>query len=549
MRFVWLLGLLGLLLLCCVVSVSASKSYDFTSFDTPVLYNASVVSGGTLAVGTTYYYCVFAVGNPSTNLFHHWEGNSLVSNELSVTINSTHRTAQLNFSSISNAGSYRVYRRVSSDSYRLYLNVVIPVSEGDYVIFNDTNIGAFGNNVFQNISRGVITLSGGSWENPLSISDLYTESELNGWGVIDRIDVNTYVVYTSLWFNDVSYWVETDKTIIIYGTVYAQSTYARFGEYHYPSFSNYTRRGCTIIFKQQTILGLSFMELYMYSTTFRWMQDYHPTFDTYDSLGFLSVSMISGKVINCNLYKIRGFTPTQSGCYIKNVFMTDADVGFGVAHRDTIFEDIYVNRASRALQLNGDNIVTVKNFKVLNANMALIMGFNNVLNVINTPWDDSSLFFIPVSTTNSFVYDSITATVKVSWSNDSLGLGIDNCLVVITDNTGSFEYLNSTTDSAGFIDEFNLPYITLSSLVKTWITTRHSPYLVTISKDGVVLHSGYVDVSQGYHNDFYFTIVNTSGVGGFRGYVVEYNDLSSVVLPVWFFLSVIGFIIYDRRKK
>jgi len=62
MRFVWLLGLLGLLLLCCVVlSVNGSAAITVTlPISEPTNITTSLVLGGSLEASTTYYYVMIA---------------------------------------------------------------------------------------------------------------------------------------------------------------------------------------------------------------------------------------------------------------------------------------------------------------------------------------------------------------------------------------------------------------------------------------------------------------------------------------------------------
>ena len=68
-----------------------------------------------------------------------------------------------------------------------------------------------------NATENVITVTGFSESSPCTFEDIYNASVNNGWGVVDKVDTNTYVFKAKLQIGDGSTWtyfVDKEKTVI-----------------------------------------------------------------------------------------------------------------------------------------------------------------------------------------------------------------------------------------------------------------------------------------------------------------------------------------------
>jgi len=86
--------------------------YDFVaqiSFGAPALQPAALAAGGTLVVGTPYYYVVTALDSTG--------GETTQSSEVTATPTTGNQTINLTWKPVDSAASYRVYRSTASGSY------------------------------------------------------------------------------------------------------------------------------------------------------------------------------------------------------------------------------------------------------------------------------------------------------------------------------------------------------------------------------------------------------------------------------------------------
>jgi len=543
MRFVWLLGLLGLLLLCCVVSVSADKEYSFDDISTPVNCSAVAISGGSLDANTTYYYIVIGVKYVGTleGFNYYWYGKSKASDEFSATTTDVNKSIQIQFNMpVGEAGSYRIFRMTSSGQY---INErILPLkyspddatyNVGGTVTFNDTGYVTLGNQYLEttNNAHGVLTLSGSTSGDKFSIEDLYQADITNGWGVIDKLGHHTYRVNCYLKTHTDLYWYDEDVTIIFADGIGGYtSTNFEFGKIA----GEKTERGCNIRFENTWLCSISFGTLNAYRSTFTYS---YPFYSRRLSLVFINFN--AGLIQDCFVNKIRSFTPNSlADCTLKNVVLHDYDIAFGAGK--AVFENVRCLGGSRVYQLSGTQNVRGKDLYVV-GNILFAISASGYLELVNTVYD----YFTSTGDCTGFrLYDKISYNVNVV---DSVGNPIEDANVSMYDKDDVLLF-SVETDSNGDIEEQEITRVltTMVGTVKT--TVSKSPFKLVVNKEGNGTYIEYVsyDTSVGVVKT---VALNTSGVGGFRGYVVEYNDLSSVVLPVWFFLSVIGFIIYDRRKK
>jgi hypothetical protein len=140
-----------------------AKSVIFTDLATPTGLTGSLVSGGTLAANTTYYYKVIAVFNNGTYAAT-FDGKSLASNEFSITTTTTQKSVTLTFNHPKGtAGGYRVYRAISTGAYSVCLNIALLDSTynvaGLVTWTDDGSVPYSANNAFQNTSHGKLLLA------------------------------------------------------------------------------------------------------------------------------------------------------------------------------------------------------------------------------------------------------------------------------------------------------------------------------------------------------------------------------------------------------
>jgi len=112
---------LGMLMF--LISLTSSvENIHFIKPPNPITdLEGTLVAGGSLTDGVTYYYTVLANGDGVLDCHVGWYGagctRSGKSNEISFTANATHKTVNLNWSVMGNATSYLVYRATLQGRY------------------------------------------------------------------------------------------------------------------------------------------------------------------------------------------------------------------------------------------------------------------------------------------------------------------------------------------------------------------------------------------------------------------------------------------------
>ena len=169
--------------------------------------SGSLSAGGTLAPNTTYYYVVLVLGNGATAISHNYGTLSGISNEFSITTDSTNRTVNLTWSAITGASRYLVFRRTTSGTHYLssfLKNLVVSTNSAI-----DNGSSSISNSVLPLVPSGQLlpmgitprihgmgdlVYYGGTEADPITPQDIYNAAVTDGWTDYCKWDGNTLLV-------------------------------------------------------------------------------------------------------------------------------------------------------------------------------------------------------------------------------------------------------------------------------------------------------------------------------------------------------------------
>lgn len=471
-----------------------AKGYTFLDYSQPTSCSASAVAGGSLTASTTYYYRVMKVSpNASAN---YWYGRSKISDQFSVTTDSTNKTARITFSSTLESGtSYRIWRSTSSTAIgTTYLEHLAwypadnTYNSGGTVTFDDDgSITTTNGNNFAEVNdnaHGKLTLSGSTSSDMFSIVDLYNADVAAGWGVIQRLDVNTYKVNCYLIGHTGLYWSDKEKTIIFtdgFSSNYSNS-YFYFGDSTY-SFGY--KNGCNIIVTSPWLTGIVFPCLYAYRSTFTYVYPFSTP-----SLGLTSGGFSDGILQDCQIDRWRNFAPYSSSCTLRNVQAVRFDNLFD--NSSATFNTVQCYGGSRVWQISGGATnLTVRNVTVSGAAIVLLIGAGgSTLTVVNTPV--TTPFIINSSSTGFLMYDKFSFDLNVV---DSDGVVVSGATVKIYDKDNNL-VVDTTTDASGNIAQQEITRRLFTCTGLSYTTTLKYPFTIEISKSGYETYSEVVSYTS-----------------------------------------------------
>lgn len=461
-----------------------AKSGIFTDITTPTNLSGTLTSGGTLAANTTYYYRVIGVWGTS-NTAYRYQGKSLASNQITITTTSTDKSVNLTWNSpLGEADKYVVYRYTSPievEDYR-FLGLNEAANLKDSIVNNAgtcsyTDIGKplAGNGWFQNLSHGKIELSSTSPTTDVwSITDLYDLDVANGWGVVSKLDDETYRIDAYLFGYTGIKWLDTKKVIIFPGGFYPGSNCS----YTFGRLSNdRTYDGCNLIFKNPNLEAMDFYELNAYKTTFaRVLPDI-------STIGFRV-----GLIQDCQIDDFRGFSPQSNAAEFKNLVYTNCDNAF--SRGLGIYNNVKMVSGSRAFQTGGNTVIRAKDL-IIDGMLypCLIIGTNNEITYVNTNITNENAFNTTYNAGGTWCEERFTYSLRVTDTdgNDA----IENAHVIIYDRFG-VEMINELTNIDGEIIDTELlyrkhEYSDATPSVRT--TTYMSPFKIVIFKNGYETYS------------------------------------------------------------
>ena len=454
-----------------------AKTVTFTDLLPPTDFTGSVVAGGTLSTGTTYYYVVQACFDSGT-AFYLTKGRSQSSNQISASITTAGtQSVELSWTGSSGAGGYRIYRATSSGSYVQMINVVVRESvhcTGGICTITDTGYSIPGNTQYQNVAHGKLELAGSTSGDPFSIVDLYNSSSANGWGVVDMLDDDMYVVKSHIISDINGYWTDTEKVITLRDgiTPGSNSTFT-FGE----KIGVTSRKGCRLIFKTPDLQNTNLPNLYAYKTTFDYIR-FNPLVN-YSGITPQTLSFSSGEVDYCLINKMRGFQPQSSAnCTMSNTTVTEADVALGQGR--ATFTNITGMSNSRVFQ-TGDNIqITASEVTFIDNAGTLLIGNNFSVKYINSISASETDRIHSTGGGNGTTEDVFTYNLKVL---DTTGTPVSGAAVQLSDTSGSIVFTD-TTNSSGSISEKEVRLYSTSVVNYTGSSENLSPFTLIVTKDG-----------------------------------------------------------------
>jgi hypothetical protein len=222
-----------------------SKSYALSTLAAPTSLSATLVEGGTLTVGTSYYYAVMACQDLSGSVTH-----SPPSNVVSVTTTDTHRSVSLSWTAIpgytptnTRRNAYHVLRNTTgtfTDATAFLIGKTTgTVPEDIYLTTTFTDNGGYTILAHTYFPQGLptILISGGSSSDKITMYDIYEADVAGGWGVLrpawddTRIDVtaskrtggvfychaNIRIGYSATNTAETTYFEHINGAIIVYG--------------------------------------------------------------------------------------------------------------------------------------------------------------------------------------------------------------------------------------------------------------------------------------------------------------------------------------------
>ena len=453
-----------------------AKSITFTDLLPPTDLTGTVVAGGTLDTGNTYYYVIQACFDAGTSALT-TNGRSQSSNQTSATVTTAgNQSIQLSWTGSSGAGGYRIYRATSSGSYEQMLNIAVRESvhcTGGVCTITDTGYSTPGNSQYQNVAHGKLELAGSTSGDPFSIVDLYNSSSTNGWDVVNMLDDDMYVVKSYVVGDSNGYWTDIEKIITFRDKILpgSNSTFT-FGEV----IGSDPRKGCRLVFKTPDLTSTNFPNLYAYKTTFDYIR-FNPLV-SYNGITPQSISYSAGIVDYCLINKLRGFQPySKANCTMSNTTITEADVALGQGL--ATFINVAGMRNSRVFQTTNNTQITASGVTFVSNTGTLLIGENFAVKYINSgnaAQSDNIQNSLAVGTTSDvFTYD-----LKVL---DTDGAPISGASALLTDVLGSTIF-NTTTDSTGSITQQEATLFTRNILTGSGPVQNLSPYTLTVFKEG-----------------------------------------------------------------
>lgn len=466
-----------------------AKGYSFSDIEKPGSPSASAVSGGTLTASTTYYYRIIRVSDTG-GVPYTWKGKSQVSDEFSVTTDSTNKTARITFQITDGLNyAYRIWRSTTSGGM---INAVVnclafypkdvDYRSGTTVTFDDTGYAATAGNVYCetfNDAHGILTLSGSTSSDKFSIVDLYNADVAAGWGVINKIGGNAYRVNCYLIGHSSMYWFDQAKTIILADGADFNITGVNvtFGVL---SGTNLTKNGCNIIVESPWLCSIVFPTLYAYRTTFSYLVSFNMT----PNYNYVGGGFNAGVVQDCAVDYWRNFAPYGSGsCTLKNFICSNFDNSF--SNYAAVYDGVRMLTGSRLWQITSGGInLTARKVYSESAYLVLITSAASTSSLTVVDSQYANVTSAATSTPGFLVYDKYSFNLKTT---DENGNAISGASVKVYDVNDTL-VVDTTTDANGVITEQEITRILYTQIEGTgygkYTTATKTPHTIIIQKSG-----------------------------------------------------------------
>jgi hypothetical protein len=458
-----------------------AKVFTFADMTKPASITGTPVTGGTLAASTTYYYRVIGTREAGTSQ-NYWVGKTKSSDEFSATTDATNRSVQISFTQPAGEGviSYRIFRSTTAGgtlnnavACLTFLPRDVTYRSGTTITFVDTGYTANGGNTYLNVDtdpHGVLTVTNSSTGDRISIVDIYNADVAAGWGVIKKINANTYLVNCFLVTNG-QFWSDREKNIIFTDGVFWNSSDLLFGAI---SGANQTSGGCNLIFTTQWLNSISPTTINAYRTNFIYQ---NPTL----TLGqaFAGFSWSSGTIQDCTCERFRNFQPnSKTNCILKNFVMNGYDNAFSAGAGT--FINVRMLQGSRPWQTSGASNIYGKGVFVDGAVYTVLwIGQNAVVNLVDSQFVNGG--GCNIDSTGSVLNDKISFNLNVVNTNQTALTGVN----VKVYDTNSTLVVDVNTDVNGNIveQEITRRQYTVTNLTVNPPNNKY-PFTIIVSKAG-----------------------------------------------------------------
>jgi len=460
-----------------------AKAYTFVDIPQPTSPSATAVAGGSLAANTTYYYRIIKTHNNTSS----WQGKSIPSDSFSVTTDTTNKTARITFTCPNTSQSYKIFRSTTPDGFlNVYTGALnfyptdATYNSGGTVTFDDNGTATIAVNQFcenKDAAHGRLFISGSTSSDQFTINDLYNEDVANGWGVILKLDENTFKVNTHLVSGAQQYWTDFEKTIILADGVTAPG---RWTLGRVTTGTNRTFGGCNIIIKSTWLSDCSFTFLTAYRSSFIYKHTILPSGeDIQAGIGLAGGGYSSGIMQDCTVDRFRNFTLNNASCIARNCIFSRFDnlLSASVA----VFDGVKCLTGSRVWQISGSstNITGRGVYTESSAAVLVINAGGSSLTLIDSISDGGIL--VNSASTGFKLFDKFSYNLNVT---DNNGTPINGASFKVYDKNNTL-VADTSTDISGSISE---QFITRRDKTVDGMNqgsfTNYSPFTVVISKTG-----------------------------------------------------------------
>jgi len=339
-------------------------------------------------------------------------------------------------------------------------------------------------------ATNTITVVGFSEASPCTFEDIYNASVTNGWGVVDKVDTNTYVFKAKLKIGDGSTWTyfaDKMKTIIFTSDVeldYAEKAIevTRHGYFWIGEGDEATRSGhsgCTFDGRDMTLNSWCAL---LYSDTESDVRLYGSVLIAERYASLIAMTNLNGDVARIwNCFICGGGTGIypRPNVDVNNVVVIDCGYGIGYGYQPaypfTNLTVMYCN--SSGVYWYADQVYNLYNTRFAKNHYTIwTHDLKATARLTDCEADVWSIGWGGSPTEDAKIERAYTFKVKVT---DKNGNPIENALVELYDKDGNLVFAE-LTDANGEISEHSIVSITYTPTE----TIDNNPYTVKITKEG-----------------------------------------------------------------
>jgi len=470
-----------------------AKVITFTDLDTPQNLAGSAVAGGTLDASTTYYYIVYAVFNNYTAHGHYKyeSGRSLMSNEIKSNSITSYLARNTVLGAVTNTNSFTDDGSYAQQQYH------IP---------------------YWNEGHGILTVSGGTFADPITIEDLYDADVAGGWGIVTKVSGRNYIIKASRITFDTpeTYLTFYESILTFYGFFdVASGTNTRvltFGYKH--STADTTYRGCYVNCQNPAQGGHPFFAsspsqkfyVNVYDTIIYGDNENFGGYGTAYRINYQHFKFNGGcDIRDAQFLKNRYFAVTGANNIVRRIRTQSQNENIWEWYPDSTSEitdvDAQTRGATRAIQNSGSNSWKAKNITINSMGYVSHFSYSGEFSIVDTDLTSLPNKMYWVYDNDSSIKDYKTVNLSV---RDEGNVAISGALIVCRDKDNNIVF-SETTDANGDIDEQEVLYAIHTSgatgqsgAAGGYVTNTvlYSPFTITISKAGYETYYAKRNISE-----------------------------------------------------